>query len=82
MVDIEAGAGWMAELPRIGNFELLERIGQGGMGTVFKARQISMDRIVAVKILPPSLAKEQQFIERFLREARASARLKDRKSVV
>jgi len=65
----------MAEPARIGNFELLERIGQGGMGTVFKARQISMDRTVAVKILPPSLAQERQFIERFLREAHASARL-------
>jgi serine/threonine-protein kinase len=65
----------MAEVRKIGNFELLERIGQGGMGTVFKARQISMDRIVAVKILPPSLAKQRTFIERFVREARASARL-------
>ncbi|MGD0089399.1 MAG: serine/threonine-protein kinase [Planctomycetota bacterium] len=65
----------MAELRKIGNFELLERIGQGGMGTVFKARQISMDRIVAVKVLPPSMAKQQQFTERFQREARASARL-------
>ena len=65
----------MAEIRKIGNFELIERIGQGGMGTVFKARQISMDRIVALKILPPSLAKEQNFIERFMREARASARL-------
>ena len=65
----------MAEQRRIGNFELLERVGQGGMGTVFKARQISMDRIVAVKILPPTLAKQPGFIDRFFREARASARL-------
>ncbi|MCY3020042.1 MAG: protein kinase, partial [Planctomycetota bacterium] len=60
---------------KIGNFELLERIGQGGMGTVFKARQLSMDRIVAVKVLPPSLAKQATFIERFVREAKASAKL-------
>ena len=65
----------MAEVRRIGNFELLEKIGQGGMGAVFKARQISMDRIVALKVLPPTLAKQQKFIERFVREARASARL-------
>ncbi|MGD0092305.1 MAG: protein kinase [Planctomycetota bacterium] len=65
----------MAEVRKIGNFELLERIGQGGMGTVFKARQVSMDRIVALKILPPSLAKQPTFTDRFVREARASAKL-------
>ncbi|HEY3324146.1 MAG TPA: SUMF1/EgtB/PvdO family nonheme iron enzyme [Planctomycetota bacterium] len=65
----------MAETRKIGNFELLERIGQGGMGAVFKARQISMDRIVALKILPPQLARQPGFIERFTREARACARL-------
>ena len=65
----------LGELRKIGNFELIEKVGQGGMGSVFKARQISMDRIVALKILPPSLAKQSKFIERFMREARASARL-------
>ncbi|MCY3023587.1 MAG: protein kinase [Planctomycetota bacterium] len=59
----------------IGGFELITKIGQGGMGTVFKARQVSLDRIVAVKILPPSIAKDTKFIEHFQREARASARL-------
>ena len=65
----------MAEPRKIGNFELLEKIGQGGMGAVFKARQATMDRIVALKILPPKFAQQPQFIERFVREARASARL-------
>jgi len=65
----------MADLPKIGNYELHERIGQGGMGTVFRARQMTMDRTVAVKILPPALAKQPLFIERFMREAKASARL-------
>jgi formylglycine-generating enzyme required for sulfatase activity/tRNA A-37 threonylcarbamoyl transferase component Bud32 len=65
----------MAETRKIGNFELVERIGQGGMGAVFKARQISMDRIVALKVLPPRLAKQGTFIERFMREAHAVARL-------
>lgn len=64
-----------AEVRRIGNYELLEKLGQGGMGTVYKARQVSMDRIVALKILPPSFAKRKEFIERFFREARASAKL-------
>ncbi|MCK6471894.1 MAG: protein kinase [Planctomycetes bacterium] len=59
----------------IGNFEILAKLGQGGMGAVFKARQISLDRTVALKILPPSIAKNGKFIERFQREARASAKL-------
>ena len=56
-------------------YELVDRIAQGGMGTVFKARQKSLDRIVALKILPPSIAKNERYIERFQREARASAKL-------
>lgn len=60
---------------RIGDFEILGKIGQGGMGAVFKARQQSLDRIVALKVLPPGIAKDKTFIERFVREARASARL-------
>ncbi len=59
----------------IGGFEFIAKIGQGGMGTVFKARQISLDRVVALKILPPSLAKDEKFIGRFQREARTSAKL-------
>ncbi|MGD0092899.1 MAG: protein kinase, partial [Planctomycetota bacterium] len=59
----------------VGGFELITKIGQGGMGTVFKARQISLDRIVALKILPPSIAKDEKFIERFNKEARATAKL-------
>ncbi|MGD0089197.1 MAG: protein kinase [Planctomycetota bacterium] len=63
-----------ARLSEIGGFEILEKIGQGGMGAVFKARQKSLDRVVALKVLPPSVAKNTLFIERFQREARASAR--------
>lgn len=66
-----------AQLPikELNGFELISKIGQGGMGTVFKARQKSLDRFVALKILPPSIAKNKRFIERFQREARASAKL-------
>jgi len=60
---------------RIGGFELLATLGKGGMGTVFKARQVSMDRVVALKVLPPNLAKNQDFVQRFLREARSAAKL-------
>ena len=56
-------------------YEMLGVIGQGGMGVVFKARQPRLDRLVALKILPPALAAQPGFAERFTREARALARL-------
>jgi serine/threonine protein kinase len=55
--------------------EILEFIGQGGMGFVFKARQPKLDRLVALKILPQSLAADPTFAERFNREAKLLARL-------
>ncbi len=55
--------------------EVLEFIGKGGMGAVYKARQPSLDRLVALKILPPTAASDPGFAERFNREARALARL-------
>ena len=59
----------------LNGYELIAKVGQGGMGAVFKARQKSLDRIVALKILPPHIAHDGQFLERFQREARASAKL-------
>ncbi len=59
----------------LGGFELISRLGAGGMGAVYKAKQKSMDRLVALKVLPPRLAKDQSFIERFFREARSVAKL-------
>ena len=55
--------------------EILGLIGQGGMGAVYKVRQKTLDRVVALKILPPGIGKEPAFAERFTREARALARL-------
>jgi serine/threonine protein kinase len=55
--------------------EILELIGRGGMGAVYKARQKSLDRLVALKILPFSVNRDPAFAERFAREARALARL-------
>src|SRR5580698_8043303 len=55
--------------------EILELIGQGGMGAVYKARQPALDRLVALKILPTQTAAGAGFVERFNREARALARL-------
>jgi tetratricopeptide (TPR) repeat protein/predicted Ser/Thr protein kinase len=60
---------------QLGDFVLEKKLGQGGMGEVYKARQISLDRVVAVKILPRSLAAQENFIERFQREAKAAANL-------
>ena len=55
--------------------EIIELIGQGGMGAVYKARQPGLDRLVALKILPPRTGSDSGFAERFTREARALAKL-------
>ena len=55
--------------------EILQLLGQGGMGAVYKARQPKLDRLVAVKVLPPEVARDPGFMERFSREARSLARL-------
>ena len=55
--------------------EILALIGHGGMGVVYRARQPRLDRLVALKILPPALATQPGFSERFTREARALGRL-------
>ena len=55
--------------------EILGFIGQGGMGAVYKARQRELDRVVALKILPPDIGTDPAFAERFAREAKAMARL-------
>lgn len=59
----------------LGQFEIKERIGAGGMATVFKARQHALDRYVAVKVLPDYHARDPIFKERFRREAQAVAKL-------
>ena len=71
---IEA-AGKACTARRLGNYELLAKLGQGAMGAVYKARQESMGRDVAIKVLPRSLAGNKEFIHRFLQEARAAGRL-------
>src|SRR4051812_16884167 len=55
--------------------EVIELLGRGGMGAVYKARQPALDRLVALKILPPEVGRDPQFAERFTREARALAKL-------
>jgi len=55
--------------------EILELLGQGGMGAVYKARQKKLDRLIALKILPPEVGQTEAFAERFTREARSMAKL-------
>ena len=55
--------------------EILELVGQGGMGAVYKARQPGLNRLVALKILPPAISADAGFTDRFTREARLLARL-------
>lgn len=60
---------------QIPGYQIVEKIAEGGMGTVYKARQISMDRLVGLKVLRKRFAAEADGRERFLREARAVAQL-------
>jgi WD40 repeat protein/tRNA A-37 threonylcarbamoyl transferase component Bud32 len=59
----------------LGDYELLSELGRGGMGIVFSARQKSLDRIVAIKVLARHLARNAKLVERFHREAHSAARL-------
>jgi serine/threonine protein kinase len=59
----------------IPGYQILDRLGKGSMGAVYKARQTSVDRIVAVKILLDALAQNREFIKRFDREAKIAAKL-------
>ncbi len=76
----EASAAWTPPAPdelapAFPELEILALLGRGGMGAVYKARQKSLDRFVALKILPPALATDPSFPQRFTHEAQALARL-------
>jgi len=60
---------------QIPGFQMLERLGSGAMATVFKARQLSLDRKVAIKVLPRRLSENAEYVERFYQEGRAAAKL-------
>ncbi len=60
---------------QIPGFQVLSKIGQGAMAVVFKAKQLSLDRIVAIKVLPKRLSENREFVDRFYREGKAAARL-------
>jgi tRNA A-37 threonylcarbamoyl transferase component Bud32 len=65
------------ELGRLGDFRVLQLIGQGGMGIVFRAEDTRLGRVVALKVMQPQLAFDAKARERFMREARAMAALKN-----
>ena len=74
--DVEASAVAGGFPDRLGEFELLDRLGGGGMGVVFRARQTSLDRDVAVKLIRPDHAYLSSSRERFRREVEAVAQLR------
>ncbi|MGB2820318.1 MAG: serine/threonine-protein kinase, partial [Phycisphaerae bacterium] len=67
---IEASRG-----QQIPGYQILAKLGSGAMATVFKARQLSLDRIVAVKVLPKKLSENLEYVERFHKEGKAAAKL-------
>lgn len=60
---------------QIPGYQVLGKLGQGAMATVFKAKQLSLDRIVAIKVLPKRLSENREFVDRFYKEGRAAAKL-------
>jgi serine/threonine protein kinase len=60
---------------QIPGFQIIKRVGAGAMANVYMAKQLSLDRIVAVKVLPKRLSENPEFVERFYKEGRAAAKL-------
>src|SRR5262249_8100210 len=75
MVRLLQEAGEPAKKFTIPGYQVISKIGKGSMGMVYKAKQLSVDRVVAIKILLDSLAQNKEFIKRFEREAKIAARL-------
>ena len=63
------------EVSTLGNYRILDKLGQGGMGMVLKAEHTRMERLVALKVLSPKIIKQPGALQRFLREVKAAARL-------
>src|SRR5689334_24573289 len=63
------------KIPDIGKYHILELVGEGAMGVVYKARDSVLDRTVAIKVMNESIARQEDLRQRFLREAQAAASL-------
>ena len=59
----------------LGNYQITQKLGQGGMGVVYQARHATLNRLVAIKFLASQCSKDKEYVDRFLREAQATARL-------
>src|SRR3954470_14567031 len=64
--------GAMQQIP---GYQILSKLGAGAMAAVFKARQMSLDRIVAIKVLPKRMSENKEFVDRFYKEGKAAAKL-------
>ncbi|MGH9441380.1 MAG: serine/threonine protein kinase [Thermoanaerobaculia bacterium] len=60
---------------RFGEYEVLEELGSGGMGKVYRAKNVTLERVVALKTMAPDFSSDEEFVRRFLKEARVAARL-------
>ncbi|MBZ0286800.1 MAG: serine/threonine protein kinase, partial [Anaerolineae bacterium] len=66
---------------QIGGYEILDVIGHGGMATVYRSQQVSMNRVVAIKVLPKQFVTDDTYIQRFQREVEIAAKLEHRNIV-
>jgi eukaryotic-like serine/threonine-protein kinase len=73
LLELQGGKKSPSQL--IEGYELVKKLGEGGMGGVYLARQLSMDRLVALKVLRKHLSRDADYVERFLREAKLAGRL-------
>jgi serine/threonine-protein kinase len=72
---LKTAADEQGSLQQIPGYQILSKLGAGAMAAVFKARQLSLDRIVAIKILPSKMTSNKDFVDRFYKEGRAAAKL-------
>ncbi len=75
LTTLKASLAKSEALRRVGHYEIMSKLGAGGMGVVYKAKDKNADRVVALKVLSPGHAANKEYIRRFLREARASGQL-------